>query len=151
MASIDSDIYVVQNTEPAPAGYGSQIGASFAYYEATIAVAGDFDAANDTAKLFVVPAGYRAVPNLWHINCEALGASAQDTATLDIGTTADPDCIADGVDVHAAASVDATGGVEWLTPATTTKATTFIATIASLTGSLTAGKKIVIRAVFAKM
>ena len=148
-SSIDSDIYVVQNTEPAPAGYGSQIGASFAYYEATIAVAGDFDAANDTAKLFVVPAGYRAVPNLWHINCEALGASAQDTATLDIGTTADPDCIADGVNVSAV-SVGATGGVEWLTPTTTTKATTFIATLASANG-LTAGKKIVIRAVFAKM
>ena len=146
MASIDSDIYVVQNTEPAPAGYGSQIGASFAYYEATIAVAGDFDAADDTANLFVVPAGYRAVPNLWHIDCEALGT----TATLHIGTTADADCIAAGVDVHAAASVDATGGVEWLTPTTTTKPTTFIATLASA-DSLTAGKKIVIRAVFAKM
>jgi hypothetical protein len=148
MASIDSDIYVVQNTEPAPAGYGSQIGASFAYYEATIAVGTSFAKADDTAKLFVVPAGYRAVPHLWRVSCEALGGTA---ATLDIGTTADPDCIADGVDVHAAVSVGATGGVEWLTPATTTKATTFIATIASLTGSLTAGKKIVIRAVFAKM
>ena len=146
MASIDSDIYVVQNTEPAPAGYGSQIGASFAYYEATIAVAGDFDAANDTANLFVVPAGYRAVPNLWHIDCEALGT----TATLHIGTAADADCIAKNIDVHAAASVGATGGVEWLTPTTTTKATTFIATLATA-ASLTAGKKIVIRAVFAKM
>ena len=146
MASIDSDIYVVQNTEPAPAGYGSQIGASFAYYEATIAVGTSFGAANDTANLFVVPAGYRAVPNLWHINCEALGT----TATLHIGTTADPDCIADGVNVSAAASKLAAGGVEWLTPATTTKATTFIATLASV-NSLTAGKKIVIRAVFAKM
>ena len=146
MASIDSDIYVVQNTEPAPAGYGSQIGASFAYYDATIAVAGDFDAANDTANLFVVPAGYRAVPNLWHIDCEALGT----TATLHIGTTADADSIAASVDVHAAASVDATGGVEWLTPTTTTEATTFIATLASAT-SLTAGKKVVIRAVFAKV
>jgi len=145
-SSIDSDIYVVQNTEPAPAGYGSQIGASFAYYEATIAVAGDFDAADDTAKLFVVPAGYRAVPHLWHIDCEALGT----TATLHIGTTADPDCIAASVNVSAAASKLATGGVEWLTPATTTKATTFIATLASA-ASLTAGKKIVIRAVFAKM
>jgi len=147
-SSIDSDIYVVQNTEPAPAGYGSQIGASFAYYEATIAVAGDFDAADDTAKLFVVPAGYRAVPNLWHIDCEALGGTA---ATLHIGTTADPDCIAASVNVSAAASKLAAGGVEWLTPATTTKATTFIATLASVTGSLTAGAKIVIRAVFAKM
>ncbi|HOI36790.1 MAG TPA: hypothetical protein PLF11_05365 [Bacillota bacterium] len=146
MASIDSDIYVVQNTQPAPAGYGSQIGASFAYYEATIAVADNFDAASDTAKLFVVPAGYRAVPNLWHINCEALGTAA----TLHIGTAADPDCIAASVDVKDAASVDATGGVEWLTPTTTTKATTFIATLATAT-SLTAGKKIVIRAVFAKM
>ena len=146
MASIDSDIYVVQNTEPAPAGYGSQIGASFAYYDATIAVAASFDEAGDTANLFVVPAGYRAVPNLWHINCEALGK----TATLHIGTTADADCIAASVDVHDAASVDATGGVEWLTPATTTKATTFIATLASAS-ELTAGKKIVIRAVFAKM
>ena len=146
MASIDSDIYVVQKTEPAPAGYGSQLGASFAYYDATIAVGTSFDEAGDTANLFIVPAGYRAVPNLWHINCEALGT----TATLDIGTTADPDCIADGVDVSKAASVDATGGVEWLTPATTTKATTFIATLASAT-ALTAGKKIVIRAVFAKM
>jgi hypothetical protein len=145
-SSIDSDIYVVQNTEPAPAGYGSQIGASFAYYDATIAVAGDFDAANDTANLFTVPAGYRAVPHLWRISCEALGT----TATLDIGTTADPDCIAKGVDVHAIASVLATGGVEWLTSATTTKATTFIATLASANG-LTAGKKIMIRAVFAKM
>ena len=123
MASIDSDIYVVQNTEPAPAGYGSQIGASFAYYEATIAVGASFGAANDTANLFVVPAGYRAVPNLWHIDCEALG----NTATL-----------------------HATGGVEWLTPATTTEATTFIATLATAS-ELTAGKKIVIRAVFAKM
>ena len=148
MASIDSDIYVVQNTEPAPAGYGSQIGASFAYYEATIAVGTSFDAADDTANLFVVPAGYRAVPNLWNIACEALGT----TATLDIGTTADPDCIADGVDVHAATSVHASShrGVEWLTPTTTTKATTFIATLATA-ASLTAGKKIVIRAVFAKM
>jgi len=146
MASIDSDIYVVQNTEPAPAGYGSQIGASFAYYDATIAVATSFDEANDTANLFTVPAGYRAVPNLWHIDCEALGT----TATLHIGTAADADCIAASVDVHAAASVDATGGVEWLTPTTTTKATTFIATLASAT-AVTAGKKIVIRAVFAKM
>jgi len=146
MASIDSDIYVVQNTEPAPAGYGSQLGASFAYYDATIAVGTSFDEANDTANLFVVPAGYRAVPNLWHINCEALGK----TATLHIGTTADADCIAASVDVHAAASVDATGGVEWLTPATTTKATTFIATLATAE-ELTADKKIVIRAVFAKM
>ena len=146
MASIDSDIYVVQNTEPAPAGYGSQIGASFAYYDATIAVAGDFDAANDTANLFVVPAGYRAVPNLWHIDCEALGT----TATLHIGTTDDADSIAASVDVHAAASVDATGGVEWLTPTTTTEATTFIATLASAT-EVTAGKKVVIRAVFAKV
>ena len=146
MASIDSDIYVVQNTEPAPAGYGSQNGASFAYYDATIAVEASFDAANDTANLFVVPAGYRAVPNLWHIDCEALGT----TATLHIGTTADADCIAASVDVHAATSVDATGGVEWLTPTTTTATTTFIATLASAT-SLTAGKKIVIRAVFAKM
>ena len=147
MASIDSDIYVVQNTEPAPAGYGSQIGASFAYYEAKIAVGTSFGAANDTANLFVVPAGYRAVPHLWRISCEDLGT----TATLHIGTAADPDCIARGVDVHAIASVNATGGVEWLTSATTTKATTFIATLASVTGSLTAGKKIVIRAVFAKM
>ena len=146
MASIDSDIYVVQNTEPAPAGYGSQIGASFAYYDATIAVGTSFDEAGDTANLFVVPAGYRAVPNLWHINCEALGK----TATLHIGTTADADCIAASVDVKDAASVDATGGVEWLTPTTTTKATTFIATLASAS-ELTAGKKIVIRAVFAKM
>ena len=146
MASIDSDIYVVQNTEPAPAGYGSQIGASFAYYDATIAVEDSFDAANDTANLFVVPAGYRAVPNLWHIDCEALGT----TATLHIGTTADEDCIAASVNVAAAASVGATGGVEWLTPATTTKATTFIATLASA-ADLTAGKKVVIRAVFAKM
>lgn len=146
MASINSDTYVAQNTEPAPAGYGSQIGANFAYYDATIAVAGDFDAANDTANLFVVPAGYRAVPNLWHIDCEALGT----TATLHIGTTDDADCIAASVDVHAATSVDATGGVEWLTPATTTKTTTFIATLASAT-SLTAGKKVVIRAVFAKV
>ena len=146
MASIDSDIYVVQNTEPAPAGYGSQIGANFAYYDATIAVAASFDAANDTANLFVVPAGYRAVPNLWHIDCEALGT----TATLHIGTAADADCIAASVDVHAVASVDATGGVEWLTPTTTTATTTFIATLASAT-ALTAGKKIVIRAVFAKM
>ena len=146
MASINSDTYVAQNTEPAPAGYGSQIGASFAYYDATIAVEASFDAADDTANLFVVPAGYRAVPNLWHIDCEALGS----TATLHIGTAADPDCIAASVDVHAAASVGATGGVEWLTPATTTEATTFIATLASAT-SLTAGKKIVIRAVFAKM
>ena len=146
MASINSDTYVAQNTEPAPAGYGSQIGANFAYYDATIAVAGDFDAANDTANLFVVPAGYRAVPNLWHIDCEALGS----TATLHIGTTDDADCIAASVDVHAAASVNATGGVEWLTPATTTKTTTFIATLASAT-SLTAGKKVVIRAVFAKV
>lgn len=146
MASIDSDSYVVQNTEPAPAGYGSQIGASFAYYDATIAVEASFDAANDTANLFVVPAGYRAVPNQWHINCEALGT----TATLHIGTADDPDCIAASVDVHAVASVDATGGVEWLTPTTTTKATTFIATLATAT-ALTADKKIVIRAVFAKM
>ena len=146
MASIDSDSYVVQNTEPAPAGYGSQIGANFAYYDATIAVAASFDAANDTANLFVVPAGYRAVPNQWNITCEALGT----TATLHIGTTADADCIAASVDVHAAASVGATGGVEWLTPATTTEATTFIATLASAT-ALTAGKKIVIRAVFAKV
>jgi len=146
MASINSDIYVVQNTEPAPAGYGSQIGASFAYYEATIAVAASFDEAGDTANLFVVPAGYRAVPNLWHISCEALGT----TATLHIGTAADPDCIAKSIDVHAAASPHATGGVEYLTPATTTKATTFIATLATA-ASLTAGKKIVIRAVFAKM
>ena len=146
MASIDSDIYAVQNTEPAPAGYGSQIGASFAYYDATIAVADNFDAASDTAKLFVVPAGYRAVPNLWHINCEALGTAA----TLHIGTAADPDCIAASVDVHAATSIHANGGVEWLTPATTTKATTFIATLATA-ADLTAGKKIMIRAVFAKM
>ena len=146
MASIDSDIYVVQNTEPAPAGYGSQIGASFAYYDATIAVGASFDEANDTANLFIVPAGYRAVPNLWHIDCEALGT----TATLHIGTTDDPDCIAASIDVHAAKSVHAFGGVEWLTPATTTKATTFIATLATAT-ALTAGKKIVIRAVFAKM
>ena len=146
MASIDSDSYVVQNTEPAPAGYGSQIGANFAYYDATIAVAASFDAANDTANLFVVPAGYRAVPNQWHIDCEALGT----TATLHIGTAADADCIAASVDVHAVASVDATGGVEWLTPTTTTATTTFIATLASAT-ALTAGKKIVIRAVFAKM
>ena len=146
MASIDSDIYVVQNTEPAPAGYGSQIGASFAYYDATIAVGASFGAANDTAKLFVVPAGYRAVPNQWNITCEALGT----TATLHIGTTDDADSIAASVDVHAATSVNATGGVEWLTPTTTTKATTFIATLASA-ASLTAGKKIVIRAVFAKV
>ena len=146
MASIDSDIYVVQNTEPAPAGYGSQIGASFAYYDATIAVEASFDAANDTANLFVVPAGYRAVPNQWHIDCEALGT----TATLHIGTAADADCIAASVDVHAVASVDATGGVEWLTPTTTTATTTFIATLATAT-ALTAGKKIVIRAVFAKV
>ena len=146
MASIDSDIYVVQNTEPAPAGYGSQIGASFVHYEATIAVGTSFAAANDTANLFVVPAGYRAVPNLWNIACEALGT----TATLDIGTTADPDCIAVGVNVASSASKDATGGVEWLTPTTTTKATTFIATLATA-NTLTAGKKIVIRAVFAKM
>lgn len=146
MASIDSDIYVVQNTEPAPAGYGSQIGASFAYYEATIAVAASFDEAKDTANLFTVPAGYRAVPNLWHITCEALGT----TATLHIGTAADEDCIAASIDVHAAAGFHASGGVEWLTPTTTTKATTFIATLASA-AELTAGKKIVIRAVFAKM
>ena len=146
MASINSDIYVVQNTEPVPAGYGSYLGASFANYTATIAVADDFDAANDTANLFIVPAGYRAVPNLWHIDCEALGT----TATLHIGTAADADCIAASVDVHAAASVNATGGVEWLTPTTTTATTTFIATLASAT-SLTAGKKIVIRAVFAKV
>ena len=146
MASINSDIYVVQNTKPATAGYGSQIGASFAYYDATIAVAASFGAANDTAKLFVVPAGYRAVPNLWHIDCEALGT----TATIHIGTADDADSIAASVDVHAAASVDATGGVQWLTPATTTATTTFIATLASA-ASLTAGKKIVIRAVFAKM
>ena len=146
MASINSDIYVVQNTEPAPAGYGSQIGASFAYYEATIAVGTSFDAAGDTANLFVVPAGYRAVPNLWHVDCEALGT----TATLDIGTTDDADCIAAGVDVHAVASRHAYNGVEWLTPATTTKTTTFIATLATAK-DLNADKKIVIRAVFAKM
>ena len=146
MASINSDIYVVQNTEPAPAGYGSQIGASFAYYDATIAVADNFDAAGDTANLFVVPAGYRAVPNMWHIDCEDLGT----TATLHIGTAADADCIVKNIDVHAAKSVHAANGVEWLTPTTTTKATTFIATLASA-ASLTAGKKIVIRAVFAKM
>ena len=148
MASIDSDIYVVQNTEPAPAGYGSQLGASFAYYEATIAVGTSFDEANDTANLFVVPAGYRAVPNKWNITCEDLGT----TATLHIGTTADPDSIAKSVDVHAAKSVIAYGGggVEWLTPTTTTKATTFIATLSSA-ASLTEGKKIVIRAVFAKV
>ena len=46
MASIDSDVYVVQNTEPAPAGYGSQLGASFAYYDATIAVAASVAAAH---------------------------------------------------------------------------------------------------------
>ena len=146
MASINSDIYVVQNTEPAPAGYGSRIGASFAYYEATIAVAGNFAAANDTANLFTVPAGYRAVPNQWNITCEALGT----TATLHIGTADDADCIAASVAVHAATSVNATGGVEWLTPTTTTKTTTFIATLASA-ASLTAGKKVVIRAVFAKV
>lgn len=146
MASINSDIYVVQNTKPAPAGYGSQLGASFAYYEATIAVADDFDAADDTANLFTVPAGYRAVPNLWHINCEALGT----TATLHIGTTDDPDCIAASINVKDAKSIHAGNGVQALTPATTTKATTFIATLATAT-SLTEGKKIVIRAVFAKM
>ena len=146
MASINSDIYVVQTTEPAPAGYGSQIGASFAYYDATIAVEASFDAKDDTANLFVVPAGYRAVPNLWHIDCEALGT----TATLHIGTAADADCIAASVDVHAAASVGATGGVEWLTPTTTTATTTFIATLATA-ASLTADKKVVIRAVFAKV
>ena len=146
MASINSDIYVVQKTEPAPAGYGSYLGASFAHYTATIAVGASFGAANDTANLFTVPAGYRAVPNLWHIDCEALGT----TATLHIGTAADADCIAASVAVNAAASVDATGGVEWLTPTTTTATTTFIATLASAT-ALTAGKKIVIRAVFAKV
>ena len=146
MASIDSNIYVAQNTEPAPAGYGSQLGASFAYYEATIAGADSFDEANDTANLFTVPAGYRAVPNLWYITCEALGT----TATLHIGTTDDPDCIAASIDVKDSASKDATGGVEWMTPTTTTKATTFIATLATAAG-LIAGKKIVIRAVFAKV
>ena len=146
MASINSDIYVVQKTEPAPAGYGSQLGANFAYYEATIAVGTSFSAADDTANLFVVPAGYRAVPNLWNIACEALGTAA----TLDIGTTADPDCIAKSVDVKAATTKAAAGGVEWLTPTTTTKATTFIATLATA-NTLTAGAKIVIRAVFAKM
>ena len=146
MASINSDIYVVQNTEPAPAGYGSQLGANLAYYDATIAVGTSFDEAGDTANLFVVPAGYRAVPNLWNITCEALGT----TATLHIGTTADADCIAKSIDVSKATTAHATGGVEWLTPTTTTKATTFIATLASA-ASLTTGKKIVIRAVFAKM
>ena len=146
MASINSDIYVVQNTEPAPAGYGSQLGASFAYYDATIAVGTSFDEAGDTANLFVVPAGYRAVPNLWFIDCEALG----NTATLHIGTTDDPDCIAASRNVASAASIGANGGVEWLTPATTTKTTTFIATLATAK-DLNADKKIVIRAVFAKM
>ena len=146
MASINSDTYVVQNTEPAPAGYGSQLGASFAYYEATIAVADSFDAADDTANLFTVPVGYRVVPNLWNITCEALGTAA----TLHIGTTDDPDCIAASIDVASSAAKDATGGVEWVKPTTTTKATTFIATLATAT-SLTAGKKIVIRAVFAKV
>ena len=68
MASIDSDIYVVQNTEPAPAGYGSCLGASFAYYEATIAVAGNFGAANDTAKeqffLYIISWVLRYIPSL---------------------------------------------------------------------------------------
>ena len=146
MASINSDIYVVQNTEPAPAGYGSRLGASFAYYDATIAVADSFDDAGDTANLFIVPAGYRAVPNLWFIDCEALGT----TATLHIGTTDDPDCIAASINVASARSTYASGGVEWLTPTTTTKATTFIATLESATG-LNTGKKIVIRAVFAKV
>ena len=54
------------------------------------------------------------------------------------------------IDVHVAKSIHAAGGVQWLTPTTTTKATTFIATLATA-ASLTAGKKIVIRAVFAKM
>ena len=146
MSSVNSTQYAKQIADPAVAGYGGQICGDLANYESLVTIGSSYSAANDTANLFITPAGYRPVANLWHVESEALGT----TATVHIGTAADADAIAASLNLASAASTDASGGVQWLAPVTTTATTTWIATLATA-ASLTAGKTFVVKAVFAKM
>ena len=151
MASINSATYTAQTTDPKDTTNNLTLGRPVVYYEATIATAANFTAAGDTANLFKVPKGHRCIPELSSITCEALGT----TATLDIGdddagNTADADRYNDGTDVHAAASVNFSGGVASLTPVTTTTSTTIIATLVTA-DTITLTKKITIKMAFVKI
>ena len=151
MASINSATYTAQTTDPKDTTNNLTLGRPVVYYEATIATAANFTAADDTANLFKVPKGLRCVPELSSITCEALGT----TATLhigddDAGNTADADRYSASTDVHAAASVNFSGGVASLTPVTTTTSTTIIATLVTA-DTITLAKKITIKMAFVRI
>ena len=148
MATINSDTYTLQTasieTSQVPNNY--RLGKPVVMYTAKIACGTSFDAAADTANLFIVPAGMLPVPELSSVTCDDFGT----TFTVDIGTSDDADCYADGISLAAAGSVAFSGGAQAIAPVATTEATTVIATVATV-DTPTTGADATVKMAFVKI
>ena len=148
MSSVNSDTYAAQIVQPMDAAVTTYLGRPLVIYEALVTAGTNFAAANDTANLFVVPAGLLPVTGLSRIVTEALGGTS---SAIDIGTAANADAYCDGFVTTTATEGAFSGGVESLAPVATTAPTTVIATLATATASITAGKTFRVFMAFVKI
>jgi hypothetical protein len=122
--------------------------ASTVYCEAEYVIPTAALAANDTVRLFKVPEGYRAIPHTFVVDTDGVGGTS---AIISIGTASNPDSIASALDITAAGLEQALdSGDESLAPATSSTTEFLIATFTTLTATPTAGKKFVVKGLFAK-
>ena len=116
------------------------------------------EAADDVINLCLAPAGAIPIPQLCSVTASADPATTDETdpenpvtgeLTLDIGTAANPDGLADGIDLSAGGKVSAESGTApaWLVPtalvADSGSGNAIVyATVATAAGVITAGAKL---------
>jgi hypothetical protein len=145
MAEWSSDIAALQ-ADPTAKNMADPIlvAGDIAYYEALVTLESGV-AANDTVKLFQVPANMRCIPEMSSVSSDA-SIVTSGVATVDVGddddtVAADPDRYADGLDV-AAAGVDmfsANSSAQRMTPYTTRKTCWIKLKFATLTTPVVGG------------
>jgi hypothetical protein len=156
MAEWSSDIAALQ-ADPTAKNMADPIKVygDLAYCEALVTLESGV-AANDTVKLFQVPANMRCIPEMSSVSSDA-SIVTSGVATVDVGddddtTAADADRYADGLDVAAAGVdiFDANASVARLTPYTTKKTCWIKLTFATLVTPIV-GSKILVKMVFARL
>jgi len=154
MAKKNSDVVVAQLNPTAKAQIDEiKLMGNLSYVRASYTIVSG-DAAGDVIRLVEVPGGVELIPHLSKTNTDGLGTGV----TVDIGDNDDTDAVdadryADGLDVAASGGdfFDANAVSASLTPYVTQKKCYIQATLAvTSAGSLTVGKKIIFRMVFAR-
>lgn len=126
-----------------PGQHGNMI---FARCVCTITAA---EVVTDQFRLFSVPEGYEAIPNLCSVDTDGVAGTS---AIIDIGTASNPNSLAASLDITAAGLEEfADSGDESLVPATFSTTEDVFATFTTLTAAPTADKIFVVRLVFAKV